>query len=71
VPSYGTIDGGITAPFKHFDLIFNGLNLANRKYDGYLYVSSGGYFGTPFGGYEPTTNRDCQKGTRSSGPGIT
>ncbi len=50
--SYGTINGGITAPFKHFDLIFNGLNLANRKYNEYLYVSSGGYFGTPFGGYE-------------------
>jgi len=50
--SYGTVNIGLTAPFKHFDLLFNGLNILNKKYNEYLYVSSGGYFGTPFGGYE-------------------
>lgn len=50
--SYGTLNAGLTVPFKHFDLIFNGLNILNKQYNEYLYVSSGGYFSTPFGGYE-------------------
>ena len=50
--SYGTLNLGVTAPFKHVDFILNGLNILNRKYNEYLYVSSGGYFGTPAGGYE-------------------
>jgi iron complex outermembrane receptor protein len=50
--SYGTMNLGVTAAFKHIDFILNGLNVLNRKYNEYLYVSSGGYFGTPFGGYE-------------------
>ncbi len=50
--SYGTMNVGLTAPFKHIDLMFNALNILNRKYNEYLYVSSGGYFGTSFGGYE-------------------
>ncbi|MDE3165402.1 MAG: TonB-dependent receptor [Acidobacteriota bacterium] len=52
MPSYGTVNLGLTAPFKHFDLLLNALNLFNRQYNEYLYVSSGGYFGTPNGGYE-------------------
>ena len=52
MPSYGTVNLGITAPFKHVDFVLNGLNILNRKYNEYLYLSSGGYFGTPFGGYE-------------------
>ncbi len=52
MPSYGTLNVGLTAPFKHVDLLLNGLNILNRKYNEYLYVSSGGYFGTSFGGYE-------------------
>ncbi len=44
--SYGTLNAGVTAPFKHFDLILNALNI-------YVYVSSGAYFGTaPLAGYE-------------------
>jgi iron complex outermembrane receptor protein len=50
--SYGTVNLGLTAPFKHFDLLFNGLNILNKKYNEYLYVSSGGYFGTATAGYE-------------------
>lgn len=50
--SYGTFNVGLTAPFKHVDFILNGLNILNRKYNQYLYVSSGAYFGTPTGGYE-------------------
>ncbi len=50
--SYGTLNAGLTAPFKHFDLILNGLNILNKKYNEYLYVSSGGYFSTPAGGYD-------------------
>ena len=52
MPSYGTVNLGVTAPFKHFDLLLNGLNLLNRSYNEYLYISSGGYFSTPNGGYE-------------------
>jgi iron complex outermembrane receptor protein len=50
--SYGTLNAGLTAPFKHVDVIFNALNILNRQYNEYLYVSSGGYFGTSFGGYQ-------------------
>lgn len=50
--SYGTLNAGLTAPFKHIDIIFNALNILNKKYNEYLYISSGGYFGTPSGGYE-------------------
>ena len=50
--SYGTLNLGLTAPFKHFDLLLNALNVLNKQYNEYLYVSSGGYFGTSFGGYE-------------------
>ena len=52
MPSYGTVNLGVTAPFKHFDLLLNGLNILNRGYNEYLYISSGGYFSTPNGGYE-------------------
>lgn len=52
MPSYGTVNLGLTAPFKHVDFMVNALNVANRKYNQYLYISSGGYFGTSFGGYE-------------------
>ncbi len=52
MPSYGTVNVGLTAPFKHVDFLLNGLNILNRKYNQYLYVSSGGYFGTSFGAYQ-------------------
>ena len=49
---YGTVNLGVTAPFKHFDLMVNALNVLNRKYNEYLWISSGGYFGTSYNGYE-------------------
>jgi iron complex outermembrane receptor protein len=52
MPSYGTVNLGLTAPFKHVDLILNALNILNRQYNEYLFISSGGYFSTPAGGYE-------------------
>ncbi len=52
MPSYGTLNAGLTAPFKHIDIIFNALNILNKKYNEYLYISSGGYFSTPTAGYE-------------------
>ena len=65
--SYGTLNAGLTAPFKHVDIIFNALNILNKKYNEYLYVSSGGYFGTPAGGYElayPSAPFTCYGGVR-------
>jgi iron complex outermembrane receptor protein len=50
--SYGTLNAGLTAPFKHIDLLVNALNILNKQYTEYLYVSSGAYFGTPAGGYQ-------------------
>jgi iron complex outermembrane receptor protein len=50
--SYGTLNAGLTAPFKHVDFLLNALNILNKQYNQYLYISSGGYFGTSFGGYE-------------------
>ncbi len=52
MPSYGTLNLGLTAPFKHVDFLLNALNVLNRQYNEYLYISSGGYFSTPSGGYE-------------------
>lgn len=52
MPSYGTLNLGLTAPFKHVDFLLNALNVLDRQYNEYLYISSGGYFSTPQGGYE-------------------
>ncbi len=49
---YPTLNAGLTVPFKHVDLLFNAQNILNRQYNEYLYISSGGYFGTSFGGYD-------------------
>lgn len=51
MPSFGTLDLGATVPLKHFDIKLNALNVLNKKYNIYEYVSSGAYFGTPSGGY--------------------
>jgi iron complex outermembrane receptor protein len=51
-PSYGTLNLGLTAPFKHVDFLLNALNVLNRQYNEYLYISSGGYFSTASSGYE-------------------
>ncbi len=49
--SYGTLNLSLKIPFKHFDLTFAGLNVLNNGYNVYEFISSGGYFGTPTGGY--------------------
>ncbi|MBW4027409.1 MAG: TonB-dependent receptor [Acidobacteria bacterium] len=49
--SYETLNMGAKAPFHHFDLNVMALNVLNKQYNEYEYISSGGYFGTPTGGY--------------------
>ena len=57
--AYGTLNVGVNAkvPFtlygqdRALDLSLSVLNATGNKYNAYLYISSGGYFGTPSGGY--------------------
>jgi iron complex outermembrane receptor protein len=49
--AYGTMNLSLKIPFKHFELTFAGLNVLNNEYNIYEFISSGGYFGTPTGGY--------------------
>jgi iron complex outermembrane recepter protein len=51
MPSYGTLNLAFNIPFKFLSLKVNMLNLLNKQYNEYEYISSGGYFGTPDGGY--------------------
>ncbi len=61
MPSYGTLNLAVkaTVPLhlpsgfgtRYLDLKLTALNVLNRQYNIYEYVSSGGYFGTPTGGY--------------------
>jgi iron complex outermembrane receptor protein len=51
MPSYTTANLSFAVPFKHFNFKADLLNLFNSKYNSYEYISSGGYFGTPTGGY--------------------
>ncbi len=51
MPAFETVNVSMTVPFKHFDLTFAGMNLLNKGYNIYEFISSGGYFGTPTGGY--------------------
>ena len=52
MPSYGTVNLSFKAPIRKFlDLDLMLLNVLNKKYNEYEYISSGGYFGTPTGGY--------------------
>ena len=48
IPSYTTVNLGLTAPVRlekqSFNLQVDMLNLANSKYNQYAYISSGGYF---------------------------
>jgi iron complex outermembrane receptor protein len=49
--SYGTLNLGVKAPYKHVALNVNALNVTNNRYNQYEYVSSGGYFNTTTSGY--------------------
>ena len=51
MPSYTTANLSFTAPIKRLNLSVSMLNLFNSKYNEWEYISSGGYFGTPNGGY--------------------
>ncbi|MHB1023950.1 MAG: carboxypeptidase regulatory-like domain-containing protein [Acidobacteriaceae bacterium] len=51
MPGYGTMNLGVKVPFHMVDFKLNALNVLNKKYNEYEYISSGGYFGTPTGGY--------------------
>lgn len=52
MPSYTTTNLSFTgSPVKFVNLSIGMQNLFNNKYNEYEYISSGGYFGTPTGGY--------------------
>ncbi len=51
MPTFGTLNLGANVPIHWFNVRFTALNITNRKYNQYEYISSGGYFGTPAGGY--------------------
>jgi iron complex outermembrane recepter protein len=52
MPGYGTANLSFVAPImKYINLSVSIINLTNKRYNGYEYISSGGYFGTPTGGY--------------------
>ena len=52
MPSYETANLSFNVPLvKHVALDLNMLNLFNKKYNTYEYISSGGYYGTSTGGY--------------------
>lgn len=51
MPSFGTLNLSINAPIKFLNLSVTMLNLMDKQYNEYEYISSGGYFGTPNGGY--------------------
>ena len=61
MPGYGTLNLAVkaTVPLhlpdgwgkKYMDLKLTALNVLDRQYNVFEYVSSGGYFGTPTGGY--------------------
>ena len=51
MPAFTTANAGVKVPVRHVDIGVNAINLFKNRYNEYEYVSSGGYFGTPTGGY--------------------
>jgi iron complex outermembrane recepter protein len=51
MPSYETVNLSVTVPYKFLSFEVNMLNLLDKQYNMYEYVSSGGYYGTSTGGY--------------------
>jgi iron complex outermembrane recepter protein len=49
--AFGTLNLGVKVPLKQVDFSVTMLNVTNNRYNQYEYISSGGYFGTPNGGY--------------------
>ncbi len=50
-PTYETVNLSVTVPYKFMSFEANMLNLFDKQYNIYEYVSSGGYYGTSTGGY--------------------
>lgn len=51
MPSYETVNLSVTVPYKFLSFEVNMLNLLNKQYNIYQYVSAGGYYGTSTAGY--------------------
>lgn len=49
--TFGTLNLGVNVPIARFNLRLTALNVTNRHYNQFVYISSGSYFGTPAGGY--------------------
>ncbi len=49
MPNFGTLNFGVNVPINRFDLRLTALNLLNKQYNEYEFVSSGGYFGAGAG----------------------
>jgi iron complex outermembrane receptor protein len=46
MPAYATLNLGAKVPYKHFDATVMVLNVLNKSYNIYEYISAGSYFGT-------------------------
>lgn len=46
MPAYATLNLGAKVPYKHVDLNFMALNVLNKGYNIYEYISAGSYFNT-------------------------
>lgn len=44
--SYGTVNLGVKVPYRFMEFNVTALNVLNRRYNIYQFISSGGYFGT-------------------------
>jgi iron complex outermembrane recepter protein len=51
MPSYETVNLSVTFPYKFLRFEVNMLNLLNKQYNIYQYISAGGYYGTSTAGY--------------------
>lgn len=65
MPSYETLNLGAKIPFRHFDLNLAALNVLNKRYNEYEYISAGNYFGTAG---NPSLKPDEQTGYRLAYP---
>ncbi|MGH9393793.1 MAG: TonB-dependent receptor domain-containing protein, partial [Terriglobales bacterium] len=49
--SFGTLNLGANIPLSRFNLRLTAMNVTNRRYNQFVYISAGNYFATPTGGY--------------------
>lgn len=50
-PSYSTVNLSLRVPYKFLSFDLDALNVLDRKYNEFEYVSAGGYYGTSTAGY--------------------